>query len=266
MRNDHLRAAPKYDEVVLWFEHDLLDQLQVLELLNWFEGAGIGSTELTMICINQFPGFDKFRGIGQLNCEQMETLLPKRSPVTHEQMQLAKSAWAAFRSDDPRNLENLVDTDTSALPFLKAALQRHLQEYPWVRYGLTRTERQILTVVASGVVKPGRVFVENMELEEFLYIGDWPTYQVIANLSQLAKPMLMCAPSGRFRHPPEKDLTPEEFQQQELSLTDEGREVLLGTRHARTPITRDEWLGGVHLTSDKPMWAWDDTATHLALD
>src|SRR6201995_5550713 len=34
---DHiLEDFRKHEEVVLWFEHDLYDQLQLLQLLNWF--------------------------------------------------------------------------------------------------------------------------------------------------------------------------------------------------------------------------------------
>ena len=33
LRNEHLKSASRYEEVVLWFEHDLLDQLQILQIL-----------------------------------------------------------------------------------------------------------------------------------------------------------------------------------------------------------------------------------------
>ena len=36
LRDEHLRGATQYDRIVLWFEHDLLDQLQILQLLDWF--------------------------------------------------------------------------------------------------------------------------------------------------------------------------------------------------------------------------------------
>jgi hypothetical protein len=39
LRNEHLRATARYGEVVLWFEYDLLDQLQILQLLDWFEST-----------------------------------------------------------------------------------------------------------------------------------------------------------------------------------------------------------------------------------
>ena len=93
LRNEKLRTASEYQEVVLWFEHDLLDQLQLLELLNWFGQAQLESTLLTLICINDFPGFDNFRGLGELNCHQLEALFPKRKPVTSGQLQLAEIAW-----------------------------------------------------------------------------------------------------------------------------------------------------------------------------
>src|SRR5687768_1889225 len=35
-RDRVLEAAGAEDEVVLWFEHDLYDQLQLLQLLDWF--------------------------------------------------------------------------------------------------------------------------------------------------------------------------------------------------------------------------------------
>src|SRR5947209_16411673 len=35
-RDAMLQAASGEDEVVLWFEHDLYDQLQLLQLLDWF--------------------------------------------------------------------------------------------------------------------------------------------------------------------------------------------------------------------------------------
>src|SRR5687767_9453549 len=35
-RDRTLMAAAREDEVVLWFEHDLYDQLQLIQLLDWF--------------------------------------------------------------------------------------------------------------------------------------------------------------------------------------------------------------------------------------
>ncbi len=36
-RDEQIRRAGDFDEVVLWFEHDLFDQLQVLQVLTSLE-------------------------------------------------------------------------------------------------------------------------------------------------------------------------------------------------------------------------------------
>ncbi len=263
-RDDRLRATGNFDEVVLWFEHDLLDQLQILQILDWFSDNP--HPTLSMICINAFPGVDGFRGIGQLDSMQMASLFPDRKPVTASQLRLAKDGWGAFRSSDPTTLEVFMTGDLTELSFLKAALKRYLEEFPWTSDGLTRTERQILSLVQSGISKPGRVFVDNMNFEDVLFIGDWRTFSHIANLCDADEPLLSCAPHERFKYPPTDDVTMSELREQELSLTPVGRDILAGNRDARTALQRDMWLGGVHLTSDAPMWMWDHIIERLVLE
>ena len=56
----------------------------------------------------------------------------------------ARAAWAAFRSPDPTALQSV---KTTSLPFLAAALRRHLEEFPWTTDGLSRLERAILNAL-----------------------------------------------------------------------------------------------------------------------
>ena len=254
LRNAHLRAASKYDRVVLWFEHDLLDQLQLLQLLDWFGHGALSGTALDLICINTYPGIDPFRGIGQLDPDQMARLFDGRRPVAENAFTVAKSGWVAFRSDDPHALVEFLRGDLEGMPFLRSALTRHLEEYPSAGSGLTRTEHQLLSLVADGVRGPGELFARNMDLETALYIGDWRTFWTIDTLCKAA--LLTCEP-GPFWHPPGSVAERKAFLDQRLYLTDEGRRVVSGKRHAADLIDRDMWLGGVHLRSDRPMWTWD---------
>lgn len=264
-RNAQLRASDTYDEVIFWFEHDLLDQLQILQILDWWADHK-PATRLSMVCINTFPGRDNFRGLGELMPEQIATLLPDRMPVTDAQLSVSKAGWAAFRSADPRNIEAFLQSDTRPLPFLAKALRRHLEEFPWTTHGLTRTEHQLLTLVANGVAKPGAVFVQNMEFEDALFIGDWPTFRRIAMLCEAEVALLHCTPHGRFRHQPVDNISADELTAQRLDVTDAGRDVLAGSRSAAAWLIRDEWLGGVHLKSGEPMWMWDPRLGRLVLN
>jgi len=264
LRDEHLAAAERYDEVTLWFEHDLLDQLQLLQLLDWFAGVQMSSARLGIICVDAFPGVVPFRGLGQLDPAQMATLCDKRSPVTAAHLELAQSGWAAFRSPDPRHVEEFLRRELRPFPFMKPALSRYLQEFPAISNGLGRTDRQILKLVFEGISRPGQIFAANINLERVLFIGDWGIYQHIQELCNVRQ-LLSCRPYGEFRGALDPALSIEEFRSQELSLTDRGRRVLANEADASAFGKVDRWFGGVHLTNGMPKWRWDESAQRLTM-
>jgi len=262
-RDARLREAGRYDAITLWFEHDLLDQLQLLQLLDWFAGADLGGTDIGMICIGDFPGVDSFRGLGQLTPEQIVSLWPRRAPVTAAQLRLGRDGWAAFRSPDPRAIERFLAQDLSPLPFMAAALRRHLEEFPGVVDGLGRTHRQLLSLVAAGVTNPVALFVENMARETVLFMGDWSTWRRLDELFRVQEPLLICRPFGVFRWPPDIALPKADFRDQAIELTDKGRAVLAGEGGGDPMRGFDYWLGGVHVENGVPRWRWNADAGRL---
>jgi hypothetical protein len=66
-----------------------------------------------------------------------------RTRVGESQYALAALAGMAFRQPTPEALDALCRADTAALPYLAAALGPFLQEYPWTRDALSRTERRL---------------------------------------------------------------------------------------------------------------------------
>jgi hypothetical protein len=257
LRDAHLKAASRYAEIILWFEHDLSDQLQILQLLDWFSGAALGAAKLSMICIDRFPGIEPFRGLGQLNEKQMASLYGSRRPITPEQFKLAIAGWAAFRSSDPTMLEAFMADDLNALPFLRAALARHFEEYPWTTDGLTRSERQLLKLVSEGIQAPGPLFARNTDCETVLFEGDLRTFKHIADLCSAPAPLLNSEPYGAFRFPPNARISRDDLLGQRLQITSAGELALAGTLATSSPIVRDEWLGGIHFLSGQPMWMWN---------
>ena len=263
-RDAALRAAGGYDVITLWFEHDLLDQLQLLQLLDWFAAADLGGTDLGLICIGAFPGIEPFRGLGQLTPDQIAALAPRCAPVTAAQLRLGQEGWAAFRSPDPRDIERFLERDLSPLPFMTAALRRHLEEFPSVADGLGRTHRQLLSLVAKGVTGPVKLFAENMALETVLFIGDWSTFRRLDELFRVREPLLACPPFGVFRWPPGIALPMADFRNQALALTEKGRAVLAGEGGSDPMRGFDYWLGGVHFENGVARWRWDADAGRLA--
>src|SRR4029434_8994493 len=45
-----------YDELVLWFEHDLFDQLNLIQLLTWIRERLPAEKVVSLVCIGSFPG------------------------------------------------------------------------------------------------------------------------------------------------------------------------------------------------------------------
>ena len=73
-------------QVVLWFEHDLYDQLQLLDVLAL---AGTAGAAPSAILVDAFPGRPAFRGLGELTAEELESLWPARRELTSGALETA---------------------------------------------------------------------------------------------------------------------------------------------------------------------------------
>jgi hypothetical protein len=237
-RDRALEAFRGNQDVVLWFEHDLYDQLQLLQLLDWFAQQDLGAVNLDLIQIDSYPGVRPFYGLGQLSGPQLSRLFPSRKRVTAEQMTIAREAWRAFRAGDPASLLEFTRHEFAEMPFLKAALRRFLEEYPWTTDGLSRTERQVLQAAAVKRKKQD-IYFESRKQEDVPW-GDCSVYLRMAWLARGPNPALVEAPKNEF------------------AITDAGCQLLAGKADwGKLSGGIDRWLGGVHLTGAEPQWRWD---------
>jgi hypothetical protein len=261
-----LDAYRDHDEVVLWFEHDLFDQLLLVRHLSWFARQQPGATRLALICIGSYPGVEHFHGLGQLTPEQLGPLLDTRQAVTNEQLELGRATWRAFTSDDPARLEGLLDRDTSALPFLAGALRRLLEEYPAATNGLARTERQILEILTDGERTPAALFVANYQKEERVFMGDAAFWQCVLRLARGVRPLVSleaARPNATAREPAHR-FRADGAIIATVRITGAGRAVL-ESRADRVRIAGiDRWIGGVHLQGGDVDWRWDASRGRLA--
>ena len=155
-----------YDELVLWFEHDLFDQLNLIQLLAWIHARLPEGKPVSLICINAFPGRPHFKGLGELTAEELGPLIGTRQPVGRAQFELALRAWDAFRDPAPETLDRLRREDSTPLPYLAAAIARFLQDYPWTSDGLSRTERRLFELASGGPIPLRKAFPRMSEGEQ----------------------------------------------------------------------------------------------------
>jgi hypothetical protein len=226
-RDATLSAFRDHDEVVLWFEHDLYDQLQLLQILDWFSKQDLSGFPLSMIQIGSHPEVTPFHGLGQLTGAQLAALLPSRKPVSARQLEIGRQAWAAFSSPEPSALTPFTERSDPEMPFLQAALLRWLEEYPSASDRLSRSERQILTAAAAGARTRKEILLATWRMEPCPW-GDLSVYVRMDALAQGSPPAL-------------------ELREDAYALTDFGRRLLARDAEAVRARTVDTWLGGAHV-------------------
>jgi hypothetical protein len=250
-----LASCWDHDETVLWLDHRLSDQLILIRVLDWFSRQDVGRTRLNLICLGLYPGVEPFIGLGQLKPDQLASLADTRVRVTDAQFRTARAAWDAFTAPDPSAIQSLIKAGTHHLPFLAAALRRHLEQFPSVENGLSRTEHWALSTLRNRGGLPARqLFRAVQDAEELLFMGDSSFYRLMRNLATARYPLIRVgnprAPFDQWAHTP-------------IELTPAGLQVVEGRQDQIQVNGIDHWLGGVHLERNA-MWRWDERAGRLA--
>jgi RNA polymerase sigma factor (sigma-70 family) len=238
---DSLNIIPKHDEIVLWMDHRLSDQLILIMLLERFYRLHRGRSSLSLICVGQYPGMENFVGLGQLTGEQLASLADTRSPASEAEFALASAAWNAFTSTVPTDVELILARDSSALPFLAPALRRHLEQFPSVENGLSRTEQQALSVLRDqGPLPALQLFFAVQKMEAPLFMGDLSFFAIVKELASAHFPLVRLDSNAGL-----------------VTLTEVGSRVL-EFQDDRVHLNGiDRWLGGVHLTGTGAVWRWN---------
>ncbi|MDQ2936031.1 MAG: hypothetical protein M3R67_00825 [Acidobacteriota bacterium] len=260
-----LASFHEHDEVVLWFEYDLFCQLNLLYLLNWFSQRDLGRTRLSLICIDQFPDKQNFRGLGELNGEQLASLFPRRTEVSALQLKMAASAWEAYVSPDPTNIEKLLQTDSSFVPFLEPALRAHLRRFPSTKNGLGAIENTGLALIHGGSKNFIDVFPVFGEAEPVYGLGDAQFWNALRRMTAAKQPLLrsMNSEGSNGDVTNNSGLTLEKARTTRFELTEAGKSVLRGEADFVTLNGINLWLGGVHLQNQNNLWRWDEESETL---
>jgi hypothetical protein len=178
-------------ELVLWFEADLYDQLQLIQVLARLGDLGVDPGRITLICIGEHLGIAHFGGLGELDAEQLERVAAAAATrLSQPALDLACSAWSALRSDDPSDLATIADAHHPELRFLAEAFDRLSREYPSTRDGLSLTERRILAAVEDRAATAGEAFTRIGAREPRPFLGDAFCFRTIARLANARSPLL----------------------------------------------------------------------------
>lgn len=155
-RDKFIANALQFYETALWFERDLYDTLQLLQILAFFEQNM--TPLLTIVPVIDYLGNTPPMG--------MKVLFPQRKQVRRAQLESAAAAWEAFRDPDPRAMEAHFED--------WPALVRLCEEHPWTTDGLSRSERVLKRLQDEGLTRWRDLFVaySREEDEGMVWRGD----------------------------------------------------------------------------------------------
>ncbi|HEY5340246.1 MAG TPA: hypothetical protein VIK27_04400 [Candidatus Aquilonibacter sp.] len=235
-RDAAIQRAPEFSEIVLWFEHDLYDQLQIAQILVTLDALALEPGRVHLIASDQY--------LGSMTADEIAELHPKRRVVTRSTFDAARAVWTAFTAGDPQALLEHTRRDVPGLAHMRAALVRLCQEFPWTRDNLSRSQRHALEAVAQGPGARDELFRRAQAREEAPFLGDAPFYAIISDLQSSAAPLV-------------------ETFGETLVPTVLGRSILAGD--GRWDAAPSRWIGGVDLELTPYLWD-DDAQKFLAVD
>jgi len=226
-RDEIIKSYKNYQKIRLWFEHDLYDQLQLLQILSWFEKQTLNTTQITLVSTNHY--------LGELTVPQIQNTLRYELDILPAHFKLASKAWSAFTQPTPKEWFKLLHQPTSQLPFLKDTVRRMLEEYPDNKTGLSKTEYHALLVISQGVDNADDIFIECQNLEKKKFMGDVIFWRIL-NRFEVAKVI--------------------KREEKSLTLTPLGLQLLNGEKNwiAIRPIKH--FIGGTEI-SNTNLWCWD---------
>jgi hypothetical protein len=233
-RDALLRRASDFDEVVLWFEHDLYDQLQLLQTLTALEELDLDPGRVATVQSDTY--------LANMTMDEILRLLQRRRTATAAIFKSARRNWERFTSSSPMDLYASTGEEAIGLPFLRAALRRLCEEYPWTRDGLSRSQRQALYAIGQGPARTDELFERSQAREEASFLGNRAFELILDELGRGDDALI------------END--------EGVVLTALGRRVLAGDADWLAEHRIDRWIGGVHLEPGTCA-RWDEDTAHF---
>ncbi len=166
-RDRQMRLLAQRDSIWLWFEDDLYDQLQLLQIFDFLHAENI--TTAFYIDIPRTLALD-----------QMASLAANKKPLSAEAFALGAKAWKAFTEG---TIETLLAEELSAIPHLRAAIERLIEHYPDAD-GFNRIERTILNFVPDSAVN---LFARYQATEPRPFLGDTVFFEYLRGLAPLVE-------------------------------------------------------------------------------
>ena len=165
-----------YREINLWFEYDLHCQINMLGVIMMLsKHTDLSGPSIYLICPGSHPDIENFKGMGELNADQLENLYDDiRLQLGEPDFYIAAEAWKYYTANDISELEKWLHENNywANLRFLKAALEAHVKRSTVNQNGLNYIEQKLLDIYNSGIIGKSHIHNAFWESETVFGMGD----------------------------------------------------------------------------------------------
>lgn len=200
-RDQLFLKAADYDRVELWFEHDLYDQLQLLQIL-YFANLHMPDVALHLVQADFY--------LCELADEEFASLPECASQVTTQQRAYANACWLALMNGQSVEGE-------PTLPYVAKALDRFEKEKGDIPLSLVYAARPLMTGSASVL----DMFKAMQSAEDAKFMGDLSFYHMVKRY--------LVGEDALFKGDFEEGMEYRAFFDLELELTALGRQTFISS-------------------------------------
>lgn len=231
-------ASIENSTIFLWFEHDLFCQINLLFALSLIRTGN----HVFAISTDSFPGFDDFKGYGQLNPDQLISVFNSNSvQLGIEEITFANQVLINYTEKTPLNLQILLQTQfPEHLSLLKPALSSHLKRFPSTYNGLGIHEHSFLEMIHESNPTKQELVKESLLSDSVFGFGDLEFFKILENLSNYIS-----------------------YDTRKLSLNDAGEKLLTGESDFWDVEHTPKWIGGTMISNNFNNIRWDLEASRV---
>jgi len=218
-----LNTVNEYDEVVLWFEFDLFSHINMLAIISHLEEHKL-NIPVFLVCSKKLKGESEFSPLSQLSLKDLNNHYAKRIPLNEDDLEMASLMWQLYNGENPQKLKLLIKKKTN-FEYLSSCIRAHIERFPNSTTGLNSLEKNILKLISTNNISSmNQLLGYSLEYQGYFGYGDSQMKRILEKLQRFYS-----------------------AENNKVTLTQEGTEVLNGTKNFYQVLKNEEIFGGVKM-------------------
>ncbi|WP_235291419.1 hypothetical protein [Portibacter lacus] len=166
-------------EIVLWFEHDLFCQINMIAMLSYLL-RNKKKVKISLVCVGDYPNSERRLGLGEISSDDYPKLFHKRTILEKSDLLLADRAWMYFCGKEIHKFESIQST---TFEYLGEALKNALQIFV-INGEHSELEKEIILALNEEGMDKRKLISKLLREHNHLGFGDLQYEYIIRNIEK----------------------------------------------------------------------------------